>query len=300
MPVQDAITIDRSTCTKCALCAEVCPNRIPVKQGPDGTIAARDNAGLCMRCGQCMAICPTRSILVDGLSYERDFFDLPGNSPDEAAFHDMIRTRRAVRNFKGGPVPKELLEKVVEAISFAPPSFPPLKYQIVVVQNAELIRKALPNMIRLYESLVKMMKNPVIRFFIKREVGSKRFRTMRSHLLPLLASRLPALKAGTEDTLTRNAPAMILFLADRDGEDIGPDIIIAAAFGMLAAHSMGLGGSIMDIIPPAIDRDPELRKMFSIPDDQEVAAALILGYPKYKYQRGIRRKIRSVHWLSRP
>jgi hypothetical protein len=60
---------------------------------------------------------------------------------------------------------------------------------------------------------------------------------------------------------------------------------------------MGLGGSIMDIIPPAIDRDPELRKMFCIPDDQEVAAALILGYPRYKYQRGIRRKIRGVHWL---
>jgi len=115
--------------------------------------------------------------------------------------------------------------------------------------------------------------------------------------MPLLKIRLPGLKAGTEDTLTRKAPAMILFLADKNGEDISQDISVAATFGMLAAHSLGLGGSIMDIIPPAIEREEELRKMFCVPENHNVVTSIIIGYPKYKYRRGIRKRIESVKWL---
>ena len=141
------------------------------------------------------------------------------------------------------------------------------------------------------------MSNPIAHIFIKKEVGKKRFATMQQHLIPLLKNRLPSLKDGTEDTITRKAPAMILFLANRHGEDIQEDIYIAASFGMLAAHSLGLGGSIMDIIPPAIEKKKELREMFNVSDDQEVVASIILGYPKYKYKRGIRREIKNVKWL---
>jgi nitroreductase len=246
-----------------------------------------------------MAVCSTRAIVVNGLSYETDFFELPENESNgyEKSFYNMIRSRRAIRNFKDKPVPKELLDKIVEAISFAPPGFPPLKVKIIVVQNTELIRQALPNMIRLYESLVSMLKKPIYRFFIKKEVGEKKFKLMQEHLIPVLTSRLPALKNGTEDTITRNAPAMILFLADKNGEDINQDISIAATYGMLATHSLGLGGSIMDLIPPAINKDKELRKLFVIPDNHEVVTSIIIGYPKYKYQRGIKRNLKSVEWI---
>jgi nitroreductase len=244
-----------------------------------------------------MAVCSTQSIVVNGLSYAHDFFDLPEKVSYENSFYDLIHTRRAIRNFKDKPVPTELLEKIVQAISFAPPSFPPIKIKIIVVQDTELIRKALPNMIQMYDSLTKMMKNPIVRFFIKKEVGKKKFKTMQGHLIPILKSRLPGLKNGTEDTLTRHAPAMILFLADKNEEDISQDISIAATYGMLAAHAIGLGGSIMDIIPPAIERDKELRKLFCIPDNHEVVTSMIIGYPKYKYLRGIKRNLKSVEWL---
>ncbi len=90
---------------------------------------------------------------------------------------------------------------------------------------------------------------------------------------------------------------MILFLAEKNGEDISQDISIAATYGILASHSLGLGGSIMDIIPPAINRSPELRKMYNIPDEQDVITTMIIGYPKYKYRRGIKRKLKEVKWL---
>jgi nitroreductase/NAD-dependent dihydropyrimidine dehydrogenase PreA subunit len=295
--MENTISINHETCKKCLLCSEVCPNKILIRNDSNEMATRSDRIGLCFKCGQCMAVCSTQSIVVDGLSYEQDFFSLPDHVSYADSFYDMIYTRRAVRNFKDKAVPKELLEKIVQAISFAPPSFPPLKIKIIVVQNTELIRKALPGMISFFDSLTKKMENPMIRFFIKKSVGNKKFKTMQDHLIPLLKSRLPELKNGTEDTITRHAPAMILFLADKNEEDISQDISIAATYGMLATHALGLGGSIMDIIPPAIERDKNLRKMFCIPDNHEIVTSMIIGYPKYKYLRGIKRNLKSVKWL---
>jgi nitroreductase len=112
-----------------------------------------------------------------------------------------------------------------------------------------------------------------------------------------MKNRLPELKMGIEDTITRNAPAMILFHANRDAENYRGDIYIALTYGFLAAYALGLGGSAMDIIPPPIERNRELRKMFFIPDTNEVVGCMILGYPKYRYKRGIKRELKSVKWI---
>lgn len=296
--MKNSIHIHQETCKKCLLCSEVCPNKILVLNASNEMDTRADRIDLCFQCGQCMAICSTRSIVVNGLAYEHDFFELPQNASYENAFHDLIVTRRAIRNFKDKPVPKELLEKIVQAVSFAPPGFPPIKTELIVVNNRQLIEEALPYMIDLYDFLVKAMHNPIKRFFIKKKVGRKRFATMQQHLIPLMIKRLPELKNGTEDAITRHAPAMILFLADRNGEDIEADIHIAAGYGMLAAHALGLGGSIMDIIPPAIEKKKELRKMFHVSDNQEVVASMIVGYPKYKYLRGIKRDIKNIKWIE--
>jgi hypothetical protein len=59
----------------------------------------------------------------------------------------------------------------------------------------------------------------------------------------------------------------------------------------------GLGGSAMDLIPPAIQNNQGLRQLFSIPARNNVVASMILGYPKYRYQRGIKRELKSVSWI---
>jgi len=251
---------------------------------------------LCIQCGHCMAVCPSKSIVAGELSYERDFLEMEDIPSLGNPFLEMIASRRAVRNFADRPVPREALQKIVRAIAFAPRGFPPLKTEIVVVQDPAAIRKALPHMVEVYDGLLKAMGNPVLRFLIRWQAGKQTFNTVDRHLLPLLRVGLPELKAGGEDTLTRNAPAMILFHASKE-EDHRGDIFIAVTYGFLAAHALGLGGSAMGIIPPAVERNRELRKLFSIPEGNEVISSMILGYPKYHFQRAIRRELKSVTWI---
>lgn len=291
------INISKETCNACGLCVDICPNLIMKKDGNGGILLRPDRLPLCIKCGQCMAICPSQSITVDGMVYSRDFFAQPAGPVTEMPFLEMIKTRRAIRVFKDQPVPRELLEKVVQAIAFAPPGFPPVKTEVVVVQDKSVIRQALPEMIKVYDGLIRAMSNPVARFFIHRKVGEAKFKVLVRHVVPLMKSRLPELRQGTEDTITRYAPAMIIFHAHHDAENYEGDIHIALTYGFLAAHALGLGGTAIDLIPPAIQNSPVLRKLFSIPENNVVVASMILGYPKYRYQRSIKRNLKSVTWI---
>jgi hypothetical protein len=50
-------------------------------------------------------------------------------------------------------------------------------------------------------------------------------------MVPLMKIRLPELRQGIEDAITRHAPAMIIFHANRNGENCREDIVIAATYG---------------------------------------------------------------------
>jgi nitroreductase/NAD-dependent dihydropyrimidine dehydrogenase PreA subunit len=294
--MKNQISFNCDICLKCGICGEICPNKIIVKNR-EGMTVFQDREQLCFQCGQCMSVCPTSAIFVSGLSYEEDFCDIPEKGEYEKAFFDMILSRRSVRNFKDKPVPKEMLERIINSLSYAPIAFPPVKTEVIVIQNPNDIKRALPYFIELYDYLYQAFQNPIKRFFIKRNVGEKKYMQMQNHLIPLLKVRLPGLKNGTEDTITRHAPAMLLFHTDKKGEDINVDLSIAVTYCIIAAHAMGLGATIMDIIPPAINKKKELREIFGVPDDHEVIASIILGFPKYNYLRGIKRRLKSVRWI---
>ena len=292
--MNSTIFIDPTLCTKCKSCTEICPNVI--LEFGDGNIKVRpEREKLCFGCGQCMAACSGKAIQVNGLSYEKDFFEFSQNSD---FFQNLIETRRSIRAFKEKPVPKEELEKIVEAITYSPPSFPPIKTEVVVVNDKKFIQESLPEMVGLYVKLMKGLKSPVGRYIIRKKLGRSQFKTLTNHLVPLLTVKLPAMRAGTEDAISRNAQAVILFHANKNTENYHIDIQIALTFAMLKAHSLGIGACVIELIPPAIERVPGLKEKFGIPPENEVVASLILGYPKFKYKRGIKRSLKSVKWIG--
>jgi nitroreductase len=241
-----------------------------------------------------MAACSEEAIQVSGLDYNKDFQDLPNTIN---SFNALILSRRSVRSFKDIPVPKDMLEQIVDAVSFAPPSFPPLKIELVVVQDKQLIRKSLPYMINMYDSLLNGLKKPLVKLMIRRKAGPEKFQMIQNHIVPMFTIKLPFMKNGSEDAITRNAQAMILFHADKQSDNHKADIFIALGYALLKAHSLGLGATAIDLIPPAIERIPYLKQLFQIPKDNEVVASIILGYPKHTYKRAIHRQLKSIIWI---
>lgn len=291
------IFIDAQTCRRCGICLEVCPNKIYVQAQNGAVIPDSGKTSLCVNCGHCMAICPTKSINVADLGYEEDFYALTGPQPESRVFYNFLATRRSIRVFQDKPVPKELLEKIVEGIAMAPMGFPPHKTEITVIHTKGVLEETLKYMVKSYRDLVKGMENPLIRSLIRLSVNREAFNTMKNHVLPIMQKGLPDMGENGRDIIMRGAPALLVFHADKGTENHTEDAKIALVYGLLAAHALGLGATAIGLIPPVIQRSKELRKLYQIPEENEVLATMIVGYPKYHFQRGIRRELRRVSWI---
>lgn len=293
--------IDGERCGQCGRCVAVCPAHILYWTAPGSggkrvdLHVARLHA--CIACGHCMAVCPNEAMHVAGLSYGRDIFDLERGAVDGEFFPSFLASRRSIRVFEERPVPRQVLQRIINAISMAPMGLPPHKVEVTVVQSRETIEQALPIMVETLEKLARWMRNPFMRLAIRRHTTPEAFNSLQNHVLPAMAYRLPAMKAGEWDTITRGAPAMILFHAHREAESHVADAWIALTYGLLAAHALGLGATAINLVPPIVDRVPALRALFHIPLTHEVVASMVLGYPAIHFGKQIRRDLAGVHWL---
>lgn len=295
--MKESHSIDGSTCTKCELCLTICPSRIIIKTETGEIKFQPDRIPICIHCGHCMAMCESKSIFIDGISYTENFRDLPLLSMDHETLMNFLLTRRSVRMFKNKPVPREVIEKILEAISTAPFGVSPDNVEITAVIDKHLIEKAAPEMSKVFVQLEKAMKIPFLGWFIRKSMPKEAGNTVMNFIIPHLAKDLYKLKDGLDD-IARSAPALILFHAPKGAEEHTVDAHIYLTYALLAAHSLGLGATVIGLIGPTINQSKKLRQLFGIPPGNEVVESMILGYPKLHFKRAIirpRRNVRIYH-----
>jgi NAD-dependent dihydropyrimidine dehydrogenase PreA subunit/nitroreductase len=288
--------INYELCGKCKLCVEVCPCNIIGINNNKKTYFIEERIPICLNCGQCMAVCSTKAIRINELSYDNDFIDLPPNNVDYKNFVDFLENRRSVRNFKDKPIPHEIINQILDSISFAPFGAEPEKMAITVVNDREKIKSALPHIEKFLDNIVKWIENPIASYMIKRRNGREKFNTIKNHLYPI--AKLGNYKLEFGDRITRGAPAIIIFHANKDAEAHTDNSLIYATYTMLTAHSIGLGATMIGLIPSAINRVKEVRDIFQIPAENEAVMSVIIGYPKFKYKRTIKRKNQKINWIE--
>lgn len=285
---------------------------------------------ICIACHNCEAVCPQGALsfpsfykVVEGRwAYSFDYPQTPGqgmpnplmlNKPvplesiksEITGVEQTIYTRRSVRVYKPEPVPRELVQRVLEAGRFAPSAGNCQGWKFVVLTNRQIMDE-------LSASTVKFLG-----IFTKLYQGKDLFRTIFKKALafikpnsidqrPMVAIQAlitPRFGDKQLDTFF-NAPVAIIFLTHRlhiSEPELGMGI--CAQNMVLAAHSLGLGTCYVGFVSNALNLDPmtkrKFRKKLGIewPYDK-VATVLTLGYPAVQVDKPVDREFPKVNWVE--
>jgi hypothetical protein len=105
-------------------------------------------------------------------------------------------------------------------------------------------------------------------------------------------------KEGRGDEILRDCKALILFhspILEPMGEK---NCVISAFHAIFMAEVLGVGTCFNDLVPPACNRSPEIRKFLGLPKDREVYSSLTLGFAKFKYRKIIPRRLAEVRYMN--
>lgn len=286
--------VELETCTGDGLCAAVCPeDALEMVDEKAATVETR--ADSCIFCGQCVAVCPTESLKMPELPME-DFHRLEKIPFGYYEFLDFLKLRRSVRVFKDRPVERGVIEKILDAAATAPMGFPPHTTEVVVIDEREELDFLLKELVKDYDFMVKGFSNPVARTMIRLSAGKEDFGVLKNYIVDVARHANEEYHRDGVDRYMYNAPVLMMFHGNRWTMSYEENAHLVCHHSMLAAVSLGLGTTIIGLIPPIVDRSKMLRERYGIPKDNKVLTSLILGYPKFKYRQSIRRDLAGVKY----
>jgi NAD-dependent dihydropyrimidine dehydrogenase PreA subunit/nitroreductase len=284
--------VDSEACKGDGICVDICPeNVLELVGGRSATVAPR--ADDCILCGQCVAVCPCDALEMPKLAAE-DFGELAKPSFGYGEFLDFLRLRRSVRVFRAKAVEKEVIAKVLAAAATAPMGLPPHSTEVVVLDQREELDFLLEELVKDYRAMVRAFSNPVGRAIIRLASGAEEYRTLEDHVVEVARWANEAYERDGTDRYMYRAPVLMLFHGSRWAMSYEENAHLVCHHAMLAAVSLGLGTTIIGLVPPIVDRSKVLRERYGIPRENRVLTSLILGYPKYKYRKSIRRELAGV------
>ena len=256
------LEVNKETCTKCGICATICPRGVIFfreKSYPRLLPKADEN---CARCGHCVAVCPPGSLTHVDIPVEQC---LPlERSLDISAEQctQLIKGRRSIRVYQDRKVPGEEIERIIEVARYAPTGHNDQEVRWLVINDRDEVH-------RLSEIGADWM-----RWVVKNN----------PQLAPMLEGALQRQEAGM-DVFLRDAPAVVIAYAEKNNPVASIDCSIALSYFDLIADSMGLGCCWAGYFIFAATFFSPMIEALSLPEGHQVYGALMLGYPRYKYQR---------------
>ena len=294
------VTIDQDLCKACGICGEVCPRHIPetiVKQDEKVTIISPERIDLCMKCGHCVAVCPNNAIEVEGLNSE-EFAPIKKPGINDTQLLSLMAQRRSVRRYRAKPVPQEIINRIIDAADTAPTGTATRSTGVIVIDDPDILSEFSEHIYTLYEALEKNLKNPIARYFIRRQTGEKTIKTLQDFVMPGMKWYIRWYREGKSNEIMRNCPSLMLFHSPIYEPMGAENCLIAAFHAIMMAEVMGIGTCFNDLIPPACNRAQEIREMLGLPDDREVHSSITMGYPKYEFKRTPPRKLAEIRYVK--
>tara|TARA_R110002096_G_scaffold26689_4_gene82216 strand:+ start:965 stop:1651 length:687 start_codon:yes stop_codon:yes gene_type:complete len=197
-------------------------------------------------------------------------------------FDEMVRARRSIRGFKKDPVPRQVLEEIVDLATGAPSSMntQPWYFHIVTGEPLDRIRQG--NTERTLAGVQPSREIPMHGGY----EGIHRQRQVEVAIQLFEAMGIERNdKERRQDWVLRgfrqfDAPVSIVVTYDKSlepGATVAHFDLGAVTYGLvLAAWSRGLGSVING---QGIMQSPVVREHAQIPDDQVIMTCVAMGYP---------------------
>lgn len=200
---------------------------------------------------------------------------------------EAIRNRRSIRSFKPDPVPRKILEELLDACRWAPSGGNVQPWHFAMLGGEALVRVTA----RLeatgkasWDGLIFTDMNPD---FKRRgaypESLMSRVETQRERMNAIFSPDGQDLEEKRNEFMFKmlrffDAPHAIIIYTDDTSPTALIDIGIATQTICLAAHAYGLGTCIMGypVMWPDI-----YRELLGIPTGKPIATSIALGYPDY-------------------
>ena len=283
--------VNKAKCVGCGLCLKVCPSFVLDVLDVKVAIVRGE---WCIGCGHCIAICPMEALEYPGA----DGKALPQAGSGPAVMPDslllLFRERRSVRVYEKEPVPRDLINQVIEAGRYAPTGRNSQNVHTMVVTSAEEIERLRQMTLRFYEKIFARVRGRMGAFLFGLIAGRKIVESLRESL-PKVEIAKKLMEQG-RDPLFYHAPVVMLVHAE-SWDTCSPFNGGAALYnGSLMAHALGLECCFNWYLVNAVNRDGEIKRWLGIPNDHQCFGAMTLGYPDVKYARLVHREAPKVTW----
>ena len=292
-----AAIIDPELCTACGVCTQVCPRFIPETTSDGVTSLSHERAELCIDCGHCAAVCPADAISIPVFG-DSDFPPVGQVEIDEDRLLTLLRQRRSVRLYRDRPVPREIINRMIDAARCSPTGTGRGTTGVIVIDDKKTLAALSEHIYKMYEDLEKALSNPVARFFIKRQGGEKTLRVLQGFVMPGMHWYIRWYREGRSDEILRDCPALMLFHSPVFEPSGDENCLLAAFHAVVMAETMDMGTCLNGLILPVFKRIPEARELINLPVDREVHASITLGFSKYPFRRVVPRDLEEVRYLS--
>jgi len=270
------LIVDESKCNQDGICARECPMAIiRIKENETYPQLVPGGEQSCLICGHCVAVCPHGAMSHAQVPIE----DCPPIDKklaiNEAQAIQFLRSRRSIRLYKGQPVEREKIQKLIEIARYAP-----------TASNTQLVEW------QVYTDKAKIKE--IVRLSVEwmRSEIKKDPQVARASYMPLIVA---AWDAGI-DALLRNTPVLIVASAPKEHSNGMVDITLALSYLELAAAPLGLGTCWAGLLQGVLLSWQPLREALGIPVKHSHHYPMMLGYPMFKYRRLPARKAPKITW----
>lgn len=270
------LVVDESRCKKDGICADVCPSRIIIFKGKEGfpEIPSKLEGG-CIRCGHCVSVCPYGALSHRDMSVESCPPIDPALALNEAQAEQFLRSRRSIRLFKDQAVEREKIQRLIDIARYAPTAGNLQRLEWMVVRDRELITQT--------ADLTAAYLKQVIE---TRPKGS----------YPVYYPAMVSGHRAGKDPIMRQAPVLLIASNPPAASNGMVDISLALEYLELMAPILGLGTCWAGLVGTALMQESKVKELLGLPEEHTFFYSMLLGYPRYRYQRMPQRRPPRIDW----